>query len=118
VTAHFDPCILIHLEHKVIVAIYVDDITITGPNTTQRENLKKSLKGEFKLSDLGSLNWLLGIEVQWQDDNSSVTLSQQAYIDQLLVRFGMDSYNPMYLPLNPDIKLFKAQDGDDLAEVS
>jgi len=64
VTAHFDPCILIHLEHKVIVAIYMDDITITRPNTTQRENLKKSLKEEFKLSDLGSLNWLLGIEVQ------------------------------------------------------
>jgi len=118
VTAHFDPCILIHLEHKVIIAIYVDDITITEPNITQRENLKKSLKGEFKLSDLGSLNWLLGIEVQWQDDNSSVTLSQQAYIDQLLVRFGMDSCNPVHLPLNPDIKLFKAQDGGDLAEVS
>jgi len=40
----------------VIVAIYVDDITIAGPNTTQREYLKKSLKSEFKLSDLGSLN--------------------------------------------------------------
>jgi len=34
VTAHFDSCILIHLEHKVIVTIYVDDITITRPNTT------------------------------------------------------------------------------------
>jgi len=74
------------MEHKVIA----------GPNTTQREYLKKSLKGEFKLSDLGSLNWLLGIEVQWQGDNSSVTLSQQAYIDQLLVRFGMDSCNPAF----------------------
>jgi len=30
----------------------------------------------------------------------------------------MDSCNLVYLPLNPDIKLFKAQDGDDLAEVS
>ena len=115
---NFDPCVLIYIEHKVIIAIYVDDITITRPNTTQREYLKKSLKGEFKLNDLGSLNWLSGIQVQWQDDASSVTLLQQAYIDQLLIRFRMDSCNPVHLPLNLNIKLFKAQDGDDLAEVS
>ena len=48
---------------------------------------------------------------------SSVTLSQQAYVDQLLIRFGIDACNPVCLLLNPNTKLLKAQDGDDHADI-
>jgi len=118
VTAYFDLCVLIHVDNQVIIAIYVDDITMAGPNTAKREDLNKLLLAEFKLSDLGPLNWLLGIQIQWRDDNNSVTLSQQTYIDQILLRFGMDTCNTVHLPLNPNIKLLKAQGSDDLADVS
>ena len=30
VTTNFDPCVLIHRGHQLIIAIYVDDITIAG----------------------------------------------------------------------------------------
>jgi len=112
VTAYFDPCVLIHVDNQVIIAIYVDDITIAGPNTAKREDLKKLLQAAFQLSDLGPLDWLLGIQIQWRDDNNSVTLSQQTYIDQILLRFQMDTCNPVHLPLNPNIKLLKAQGSD------
>ena len=120
VTANFDPCVLIHKDYLLIIAIYVDDITIAGlgGSGSNRESLKKSLKSEFDLSDLGPLSWLLGIQVEWHDN--SATLSQKAYIDQLLVRFGMNTCNPISLPLDPNKskQLLKAQDGDILADVS
>jgi len=117
-TANFDPCILIHKDYQLIVAIYIDDITLAGPDRPQRENLKKLLKQEFEFSDLGPLTWLLGIQVEWQED--SATLSQRTYIDQLLVRFGMNTCNPISLPLDPNKfkYLLQAQDGDNLADVS
>jgi hypothetical protein len=78
--------------------------------------LKEALKKEFNLSELGPLNWVLGIQIEWHQN--SVTLSQQAYVDQLLVKFGMDTCNPVLLPLNPNQKLVKAEEGADLADVS
>ena len=117
VTAYFNPYVLIHVDNQVIIAIYIDNITMVGPNTAKREELKKVLQAEFQLSDLRPLNWLLGIQIEWRDNNSA-TLSQQIYIDQILLRFRMDTCNPVHLPLNPSIKLLKAQGSDDLADVS
>ena len=71
---HFDPCVLVHITHQIIIA---DDITIFGASPF-RHILKELLKKEFDLTDLGSLNWLLGIQIEW--GQKPVTLSQQAYI--------------------------------------
>jgi hypothetical protein len=112
---NFDPCVMIHSSLQIIIAIYVDDISIFGADPGRNE-LKEALKKEFNLSELGPLNWLLGIQIEWHQN--SVTLSQQAYVDQLLVKFGMDTCNPVLLPLNPNQKLVKAEEGADLADVS
>lgn len=99
VTTNFDPCVLIHVKLQVIMAIYVDDITLAGSNSYERKKLMESLKKEFNLSELGPLSWLLGIQIDWHTD--FVTLSQHAYIDQLLLKFGMNACNPVSLPLEP-----------------
>jgi len=57
----FDPCVLIHSKHQLFVAIYVDDITLFGPPGSHQEALKKVLKSEFQLTDIGALHWLLGL---------------------------------------------------------
>ena len=51
----FDPCVMVHVGNQIIIAIYVDDISIFGTNPLRNE-LKESLKKEFDLSDLGPLN--------------------------------------------------------------
>jgi len=112
---HFDPYVLVHKTHEIIIVIYVDDITIFG-SSPFRHTLKGSLLNKFDLSDLGSLNWLLEIQIEW--GQKSVTLFQQVYIDQLLVTFGMDTCNLVILPLNPNQKLVKAEEGIDHADVS
>jgi len=115
---NFDPCVLVHTSHEIIIAIYVDDITIFGRATTLRYDFKESLKREFAFSDLGSLSWLLGIQIQWQSSLLSVTLLQRAYIDQLLVKFGMSSCNPVKIPLDPNQRLDHQEGYLDLADTS
>ena len=92
------------------------DITLFGPPGSNREALKQALKSEFQLTDLGTLHWLLGLQIEYQPD--SIALSQRTYIDKLLLRFGMMSCNPVTLPLDPNHKLRKYQEGDNIADIS
>jgi len=72
--AAFDLCVLLHSKHQLFVAIYVDDIILFGPPGSHRESLKTKLKSEFELTDLGTLHWLLGLQIEYQPD--SIALSQ------------------------------------------
>jgi len=44
--------------------IYVDDILLTGSNSTMLHLLIQLLSSEFKLRDIGVIHYFLGIEVQ------------------------------------------------------
>ena len=41
----------------------MDDIIVTGDDHEEIQNLKSKLTKEFKIKDLGSLRYFLGIEV-------------------------------------------------------
>jgi len=112
----FDPCVLINFLDQIFIAIYVDDITLFGPPGSARSALKIALKSEFQLTELGPRNWLLGIQIEYHSD--SVTLSQRAYIDKLRARLCMTSCNPVTLPLDPNSKLRKFQDGDNIVDAT
>jgi hypothetical protein len=44
--------------------VYIDDILLTGSNFTMLKRLIQLLSLEFKLHDLGTIHYFLGIEVQ------------------------------------------------------
>ncbi|KAE8708208.1 hypothetical protein F3Y22_tig00110348pilonHSYRG00083 [Hibiscus syriacus] len=67
--------------------VYVDDIVITGQNSSAIENVVSMLQSRFSLKDLGVLSFFLGIEVKHR--NNSVVLSQKKYILELLEKTGM-----------------------------
>jgi Reverse transcriptase (RNA-dependent DNA polymerase) len=47
----------------VVILIYVDDLVITGSDLNGIENLKKHLRKEFDIKDLGYLKYFLSIEI-------------------------------------------------------
>ena len=51
----------------LFIAIYVDDLSLCGPKGPVMDNLKDLLKSEFKVTDLGDLHWLLGIQIEYRD---------------------------------------------------
>lgn len=50
-------------EETLVVAVYVDDLLITGPNFGLINDLKYDLKKTFHMSDLGELNYFLCLQV-------------------------------------------------------
>jgi len=57
---NFDPCVMIHSSVQIMIAIYVDDISIFRANPGWNK-LKEAIKKALNLSELRPLNWLLGI---------------------------------------------------------
>ena len=58
----FDPCVFISTDHKIIVDVYVDDITTAG-SRLDINHVMDHLRSRFKVTVKGNLKYILGIEI-------------------------------------------------------
>ena len=77
----------------VILTLYVDDILITGKDPTLVEQKMKELKERFEMTDIGEVSRILGMEVTRDYDEGTLAITQTAYVDNILERFGMQDAN-------------------------
>ncbi|GJS54724.1 ribonuclease H-like domain-containing protein [Tanacetum coccineum] len=92
--------------------LYVDDIILTASSTAFLQSIIATLHAEFSMTDLGPLNYFLGISVT--RNTSGMFLSQQKYASELLERAGMLTCNPCRTPVDTDSKL--SADGDPVSD--
>lgn len=64
-------------DKLLIVAIYVDDLFITGNSLKAIKQFKASISEKFEMSDLGLLTYYLGIEVK--RSSKGIIIKQEAY---------------------------------------
>ena len=50
-------------SHLIILVLYVDDLILTGSDSKLLNHVKTRLKKKFKMTDLGHLRYLLGLQV-------------------------------------------------------
>ena len=62
----------------ILLVVYVDDIVITGSDTTSISSLKAFLHTQFQTKDLGTLKYFLGVEVS--RSKKGIYLSQRKYV--------------------------------------
>jgi hypothetical protein len=96
-------------EGLLLVGVYVDDLIITGATLKEVTKFKQEMTRLFQMSDLGELNFYLGIAVQQRA--GLITLQQTAYAKKLLQRAGMEDCNPCSAPMEARLKLSKAGNG-------
>ena len=106
-----DPAIFyIHAGKDILIlAIHVDDCTITGSSDDLIQNYKLKIKSKYDLTDLGPIHWLLGIKITRDRENRTIALSQSSYIDSLLRRFNFTDLKPFSTPMDPNIRYSKNQ---------
>lgn len=81
----------------IIFLIYVDDIIVTGNNSSLIQKFISALNQNFALENLGDLSFFLGIQVVC--DRHSVHLSQSKYITDLLSRKSKSNYKLIHSPV-------------------
>ena len=90
---------------KVIVPVFIDDITLVSKSNSAMASAVSELSRHFKLRDLGSTTLLLGIQVKQDRSKRTILLTQEHYIKELLECFKMDDANPLSTPLSPGSEL-------------
>ena len=69
--------------------------------------VKNWLQIQFKMKDLGNVNYVLGIQILMDRKNKMLALSQAAYIDKVLARFSMLNSKKGLMPTRHGIVLSK-----------
>eukprot|EP00253_Pinus_taeda_P003588 PITA_03588 len=67
--------------------------------------LKAQMARTFDMKDLGAARQILGMEIFRDRSNGKLWLSQQKYIEKILLRFGMNNVKPVSVPLASHFKL-------------
>lgn len=101
--------------HGIIVAIYVDDLLIFGPDISKIRELKKALSAKFKMVDLGACSYYLGMKVERDRENRTLKLSQTGYLEKILEQFGMSECAPKDTPMQTSNKRMAPSDPDHTA---
>nr|GFB98736.1 ribonuclease H-like domain-containing protein [Tanacetum cinerariifolium] len=90
-------------DDTAFLLLYVDDIVLTASFGRLLQQIITSLHCEFSMTDLGALNYFLGISVT--RDSSGLFLSQCKYAMVILERAHMVGCNPSRTPVDTESKL-------------
>ena len=96
---NFDPCVFAgDVEgQQIIIAVYVDDLLLIG-ELPAIAHTKKLISESFECKDLGPVKYLLGLEINVGKE--ATTITQLAYAERVLERFGMENSNPRHTPVD------------------
>ena len=93
-------------EKILVLIVYIDDILLTGDDTTEGKRIKKVLAKEFEIKDLGPMKYFLGMEVA--RSKKGIYVSQRKYIIDLLRETSFSKSKPANTPIE-DVRPEKFQ---------
>jgi hypothetical protein len=88
-----------------ILAIHVNDMIITGSLPTLIHHYEQEIARLFKVTLLGPVSWLLGIQITRDQEKHTLSMSQHAYAAAALDVFDMVEAKMQLAPLAPSINL-------------
>lgn len=102
-----DFCVYIrrNSDGLVIVIIHVDDSTILASPPSIMPAAKEEISKLLTISDLGPSKTFLGLQIERDRSQKTITIHQSSYITKVLERFGMISSSPVSTPVDSHVKL-------------
>lgn len=93
-------CIYYRKLHQgtVIAAVHVNDFLSIASTQKANAHFKLQLETAWTINNLGTPQQIVGIAVDWDRDNRAVRLISQ---------FGQANANPLALPIEPGLKLWR-----------
>ncbi|CAM9725201.1 unnamed protein product [Heterosigma akashiwo] len=83
-----------------MVAVYVDDLVISGSTPAMVSDFKRSLASKYDLTDLGELSQILGIKVTRDKLRKCFYLQQTSFIKDAISKFGLDYLPALRTPMD------------------
>ena len=89
----------------LILGAATDDFTIVADSDTTANYFLDEFEKRIELVRLGQITWLLGTTVTRNLTDRTISLGQEAYIDQIATRFGLQNARSVSTPLPPGIDI-------------
>ena len=108
-----DSCVYIRRDHRgiAIITVWVDNLLLFASSIEAMEAMCDNLKSEWQMTELGEPSKIVGIEIAVGE--RSITISQKKYIENILLKEGLERANSVSMPLNPNILLEPNPNGDE-----
>jgi hypothetical protein len=106
-----DQCIYLKVSGSKVIflVLYVDDILLASSDLGLLHETKQFLSQNFEMKDLGEASYVIGIEIHRDRNQRILKLSQNAYIEKVLGRFGMKNCSTSVAPITKGDKFSKDQ---------
>ncbi|KAF8401977.1 hypothetical protein HHK36_012928 [Tetracentron sinense] len=103
----YDPSLFIRSSSHgiVVLLVYVDDILLTGSDTSGIVELQQVLQSSFHMKDLGSLTYFLGLEVSRTD--RGILVSQRKYTCDLINQAQLSDQRTVETPMELNVQYGK-----------
>jgi hypothetical protein len=101
-----DPCI--YVQRDVIAGVYIDDIQIVAPTIEECEAVCRELGQQINVESKGPVKSFLGINITRNWSQHLIALNQGAYIDHLIMEFGLTDTRTAPTPLDKSLPLLAA----------
>ena len=102
-----DPCV--YVRHKTgnieIITVWVDDLLLFTNMPDIMRHLKVELQNLFEITNMGEPSKIVGIEIEHDHENKTISIRQAQYINLILQKWGMNKANKVAMPIDPHLKL-------------
>ena len=97
-------------NERLLIVSWVDDLIIAADKviSLSNVNVKKMLMSEFKMKDLGKLNYFIGID--FHITQGCVKMNRNKYLGRVLERFNMSNCKPRATPCELKMNLSNNSD--------
>jgi hypothetical protein len=83
----------------ILIALYVDDILLTGSSTSAITTVKDRLESSFEMSELSDGTIVLYLKAELVQVPSGIFMTQRGYCCQILETFGLFTAHPVSTPM-------------------
>ena len=77
-----------------MLTLYADDLLVIGGDIQLIEKIRIKLMEKFKMTYMGDVSLVLGMQINRDRETKTLTISQEEYTKSILERFGMASCKP------------------------
>ena len=101
-----DTCVFVrHRDNDLmIVCLYVDDGLVCGSDTSAVSFFIQKLREAFDVT-VNDPDCYVGMEINRNRDEKTITISQRGYIARVIERFGLTDATSVVSPIEPSVKL-------------
>jgi len=96
-------------KDMLVLASHVNDCTVTGSSAKLIRAFKAEIGKQFKITDLGPISWLLGMKVTHSQEKCTISLSQESFIEAIIMKYNFADVKPAMIPMDPSVQYSQDQ---------